>query len=364
MLTTRGTGASRGPRGCRAPVVVMAGKMSEPAPTIAGFRAALMLTRVDQEALTAGILILNWNGCELLREHLPSVVAAAEHSGIPIAVADNGSTDGSVSFLASDYPEISTIRLGENHGFSRGYNLAMRDVPWDLVIFLNNDMAVEKDFADHLLEPFRHDGSLLAVSAQILLYDSSARRDETGRTSVRFRRGELWFAHFPVASDGSIVPVFWLGGGSSAVSRSKFEELGGFEELYSPFYFEDVDLSFRGWQRGWPTVLAPRSKVIHKHRASTSRLDPQYVETIFARNRLLFLWLNIRSRRLLLQHVARLAFLAVRRPSGSTLNYCALLGAVRCLPSIRRRRRRDLPAIVFRDTEILSFFSQDQEWSA
>ncbi len=159
------------------------------------------------------------------------------------------------------------------------------------------------------------------------------------------------------------MPVFWLGGGSAAVSRRKFEQLGGFEELYSPFYFEDVDLSFRGWQRGWPTLLAPRSKVIHRHRGSTSRLDPRYVETIFARNRLLLTWLNVRDRRLLLQHVMRLVLLAVCRPSGSTLNYRALVWALRCLPTVWRRRMSALQGIAFQDTEILAFFSEDREWS-
>ena len=70
------------------------------------------------------------------------------------------------------------------------------------------------------------------------------------------------------------MPVLWAGGGSSAVSRRKFEALGGFEELYNPFYMEDVDLSFRAWRRGWPSLLAPRSVVQHRHRGSTGRLDP------------------------------------------------------------------------------------------
>jgi GT2 family glycosyltransferase len=322
-----------------------------------------MLTGADSEALTAGILILNWNGRELLREHLPSVMAAAGHSGIAVAVVDNGSTDDSLGFLARDYPQVLAIPLAENRGFGGGYNAAMRRVPWDVVILLNNDMAVRDDFADHLLEPFRYEDSLFAVSSQIFFQDQLVRREETGRTSARFNRGELQCAHFPVGAGEEIVPVFWLGGGSAAVSREKFETLGGFEELYSPFYVEDVDLSFRAWQRGWPTLLAPRSKVIHKHRGSTGRLDPQYVEGIIARNRLLFVWLNIRDRRLLVQHLVWLLWRVVRRRGDDAPGLRPLVAALKYLPAVLERRKSALQWIAFRDTEILALFSQDREWT-
>ena len=132
---------------------------------------------------------------------------------------------------------------------------------WDVVILLNNDMLVAEDFADHLLAPFAADDDLFAVTAQIFLQDQTRRREETGRTSARLRAGEIEYAHLPVDGLDGPVPVLWAGGGSSAVSRRKFEALGGFEDLYNPFYMEDVDLSFRAWRRGWPTLLEPRSQV-------------------------------------------------------------------------------------------------------
>jgi GT2 family glycosyltransferase/glycosyltransferase involved in cell wall biosynthesis len=314
---------------------------------------------MSSQTTSAGILILNWNGRALLREHLPSVLAAARHTGIPVAVADNGSTDDSLAMLASEFPDVIAISLEKNHGFGRGYNLAVSRTPWDTVIFLNNDMAVEEDFADHLLAPFHDDDTIFAVSAQILFQDAGRRREETGRTSARFRHGELECAHLPIEHGGSLLPVFWLGGGSAAVSRSKFEQLGGFEELYSPFYVEDLDLSFRAWQRGWPTLLAPRSRVLHRHRGSTSRLDPAYVETIVARNRLLFVWLNVRDRRLLGRHVARLLTPAVFRRDGTAPNYPALVDAVRKLPAVRSRRRAASAQLVRSDRSVFGQFASD-----
>lgn len=316
---------------------------------------------MNDETPSAGILILNWNGRDLLQEHLPSVLAAARHSGIPVAVADNGSSDDSLVWLAREYPEVSTIPLGENHGFGRGYNRAVPQVPWEVVIFLNNDMAVEEDFADHLLAPFRADDSIFAVSAQVFFQDAGRRREETGRTSARFRHGQLECAHLPVEHGDALLPVFWLGGGSAAVSRRKFEQLGGFEELYSPFYVEDVDLSFRAWQRGWPTLLAPRSRVLHQHRGSTSRLDPVYVDTIIARNRLLFVWLNVRDRRMLAQHLANLLIPAAVRRDGTATGYRALLAAARLLPAVYRRRRAASTRPAISDGAVFERFAADWE---
>jgi GT2 family glycosyltransferase/glycosyltransferase involved in cell wall biosynthesis len=313
------------------------------------------------DSSSAGILILNWNGRDLFQEHLPSVLAAARHSGIPVAVADNGSSDDSLAWLAREYPEVKTIPLGENHGFGRGYNRAIQQVPWEIVILLNNDMAVDEDFADHLIAPFRDDDDIFAVSSQIFFQDPERRREETGRTSARFRHGRLECAHLPVEHGDALVPVFWLGGGSAAVSRRKFEQLGGFDDLYSPFYFEDVDLSFRAWQRGWPTLLAPRSRVLHRHRGSTSRLDPGYVETIVARNSLLFVWLNVRDRRMLGQHLAYLLVPATLRRDSAGPNYRALLAAARLLPAVRRRRRAVSAGPVVSDRDVFERFATDWE---
>ena len=185
--------------------------------------------------------------------------------------------------LARDFPEIWRIPLNENHGFGGGYNRAVAQVDWEIVVLLNNDMLVAEDFAEYLLAPFATDDTLFAVTAQIFLQDQTRRREETGRTSARLRWGEIEYAHLPVDHLDGPVPVLWAGGGSSAVSRDKFMALGGFDEVFNPFYMEDVDLSLRAWRRGWSTLFEPRSTVQHRHRSSTSRLDPAYVDAVIAR---------------------------------------------------------------------------------
>ena len=178
-----------------------------------------------------------------------------------------------------------------------------------------------------------------------------------------FRGGELRLGHLPVGSEESTEPVLWLGGGSAVVSREKYLEIGGFDEIFSPFYVEDVDLSYRAWKRGWPTLFVPRSKVVHKHRGSTGRLDSGYVEQIIARNRLLFVWLNIRDPRMLLQHslwlllfCVRLAVAAAKGNTGAKSQLRGVVLAVRKSAVVCRRRRTGDRSSVMTDREIFSLF--------
>jgi GT2 family glycosyltransferase len=254
--------------------------------------ALTMDLHATPKTFTAEFLVLNWNGVDLLREHLPSVLAAAKKSGAPVAVADNGSTDESLRFLESAYPEVQRISLGENHGFAGGYNLAMKQVPWELVALVNNDTTVAPDFLDDLLRPFLSEDAVFATSAQIAPQKPQLVLQETGRTCARFERGRLDAAHLPVTSEEGTEYVLWAGGGSALLSRQKFLALGGFDEICSPFYYENVDLSYRAWKRGWPTVFVPHCRVVHKYQGTTGRLDKGRTTSIVSRNRVLFVWLT------------------------------------------------------------------------
>ena len=88
------------------------------------------------------VVILNWNGCEMLRSFLPSVLRYSEAEGVEVCVADNGSTDQSVEMLRREFPSVRRILLDGNHGFADGYNLALRQVEAEYVVLLNSDVEV------------------------------------------------------------------------------------------------------------------------------------------------------------------------------------------------------------------------------
>lgn len=289
----------------------------------------------------ASIVILNWNGRDLLGEGIPSVLEAVRASGRDheVIVVDNGSTDGTVEYLAREFPRVRVVALTRNLGFSEGNNAGVREARNDVVVLLNNDMIVDRNFLQPLLEGFGPD--TFAVSSQIFLQDPSARREETGKTTATFRRGMVDFSHRPVEG-GSLprkyYPAFWAGGGSSAFHRERFLRLGGFQGVYSPAYVEDADLSYQAWKRGWEVLFAAASIVYHKHRASTARrFSPIALQTLVQRNQLLFVWRNIRSWRLLLSHCLFLPWNCYRLARDCGLGiWLGLIQAAARLPSVAR----------------------------
>ncbi|MFH1573472.1 MAG: glycosyltransferase, partial [Acidobacteriota bacterium] len=244
----------------------------------------------DDPALSgaASIIVLNWNGRDLLERNLPSVVEAVRVDGRPheIMVVDNGSTDGSVEFLRNAFPGVRVLPLPSNLGFGDGNNAGAQAAAHDILVLLNNDMRVDPGFLRPLLDGFGPD--TFAVSSQILMQDREARREETGKTTAVFRRGMIDFSHRAVTGPEparACYPVLWAGGGSSAFHRRRFLQLGGFDGLFSPAYVEDTDISYRAWKYGWEILFAPASVVYHRHRASSSRRHrPAELESLIRRN--------------------------------------------------------------------------------
>ncbi len=287
----------------------------------------------------ASIVILNWNGKELLARGLPSVLEAVRDDGRDheVIVVDNGSTDGSAEYIAREFPQVRIVALPRNLGFGAGNNAGAKAARHDVVVLLNNDMVVERGFLRPLLEGFGP--QTFAVSSQIFLADRSARREETGKTRAVFRRGMIDYSHSPLDGKGfarRYYPAFWAGGGSSAFHRSRFLALGGFDELYSPAYVEDTDLSYRAWKCGWEILFAPGSVVRHEHRATSSRrFSPMALKNLIQRNQFLFIWRNISDWRLLLAHCLLLPwnFYRLARDHGAGI-WLGLMQAALRLPAI------------------------------
>lgn len=99
--------------------------------------------------MKVSVVILNWNGCDMLRTFLPSVIRYSKSEEVEVCVADNGSTDASVEMLREEFPCVRIIVLDQNHGFADGYNLALQQVEAEYVVLLNSDVEV----TEHWLEP-------------------------------------------------------------------------------------------------------------------------------------------------------------------------------------------------------------------
>ncbi len=301
---------------------------------------------------SCSLVMLNWNGLHLLKESIPALLDAVEKDGghHQVLVVDNGSSDKSLEWLKENYPEVDILQLEKNLGFGPGNNLGVEAARNEIVILLNNDMIVRSDFLAPLLQGFSRP-DIFAVTSQIH-FPEGKRREETGATAAYFDKSYLHFTHLPVKSSHlkrGYLPVLWAGGGSSAFRRSMFLELGGFSDIYSPCYQEDVDLSFRAWSRGWHTLLAADSNVLHKHRSTSGRLfGDKKLTSMVEERKLWFIWLNLELKTLI-PHFLFLPFSLTKWLSAGTY-----LKALRKLPLILLSRLRH-PERVFRDQEILEW---------
>lgn len=254
---------------------------------------------------SATVVIPNWNGRDLLECFLPSVIEAL--GGNPaneILIVDNASTDGSAELLAQNFPAVRVLRLNENLGFAGGSNAGFQEARNDIVVLLNNDMRVEPDFLAPLLAPFA-DPLVFSVSCQIFFSDATKRREETGLTESWWERGRLRVSHRADHSIRQPFPCAYPGGGSSAFDRNKFLELGGFDELYRPFYYEDTDLGHLACKRGWKVLYQPASVVYHEHRGTIGKnFSGDFIERVLEKNVVLYCWKNIHNWRMLVAHFA------------------------------------------------------------
>jgi len=251
----------------------------------------------------ASVVIPNWNGRDLLAKYLPPIQAALAGSDKnEILVIDNGSSDGSAEFLREYFPAVRVLALDRNLGFGGGSNEGFRVARNDVVVLLNSDMRVEPDFLPPLLAGFT-DEKVFAVSCQIFFSDPAKKREETGLTQGWWENGGLKVGHRIDSAVTSLFPCFYGGGGSCAFDRRKFLELGGFDELFRPFYFEDTDLGYQAWKRGWKVLYQPASVVYHEHRGTIGKkFAASQIDAVLKQNFILFSWKNIHEWRRLWSH--------------------------------------------------------------
>jgi GT2 family glycosyltransferase len=284
--------------------------------------------------LDVALMVLNWNGADLLRRHLPAVVAASRSSSLRTAVhvIDNGSTDESSEVVAG-FPDVELIGLPDNRKLL-AYNDAARKLDCQAILLLNNDLSPPPDAVDLLWDAMHADSSIFAVGGLVL--DVAEDRVESGPTAARWER--QWVLE-PDALAGAAEPidVTYVSGGAGLFRREMFVRLGGFWEALPALYWEDVDLGLRAWLHGWRSVFHPGVTFQHESGSTVKRsISPRRVEFGGYRNRRLIhlaVLLDGRDLRDFLRGEARRS---LRKP----YYWPAALSLAPRLPAALRQRRR------------------------
>ena len=299
-----------------------------------------MISSSSNEAATAKVTVVvpNWNGMRWLAACL-AALAKQDTDAFVTLVVDNGSTDGSVAFIAQHYPLVEVVTLSRNTGFAHAVNVGTARATTPYVLLLNTDTETFPDFLSQLIARMESASpDIAAIHPQMLQLDDPSLIDDAGNAlswyGAATKRG-----HGELASENSDErEIFSPSGGASLYRRDVLRSLGGFDESFFA-YLEDVDLGLRGRVRGYRYLYLPTAKVLHKSHGTNIHLS-RYVELI-TRNRLLLFTKNMPIS-LLIRYFPRLLygqiyfFLAYARPLASLRGYGSFLY---CLPAALRHRR-------------------------
>jgi GT2 family glycosyltransferase len=245
------------------------------------------------------VVILNWNGKRLLEQFLPSVVEHSLSDECRVVVADNNSSDDSVVFLKTDYPDLPLIILDKNYGFAEGYNKALQQTESEYVVLLNSDVETTPGWLQTLISFMDSHPEVAAVQPKIRSYKEKNRFEYAGaaggfidRYGYPFCRGRiLEVVEEDKGQYDTPIPLFWATGASLCIRKKDYVEAGGLDARFFA-HMEEIDLCWRLNARGRSVMCVPSSIVYHVGGASLNKDNPRKIYLNF-RNNLLMLYKNL-----------------------------------------------------------------------
>lgn len=225
------------------------------------------------------VVILNWNGCNYLEKFLPSVISYSKDARI--ILADNASTDESVTFVKNNFPTVEIVVNSSNGGFAKGYNDALKQIDSPYYLLLNSDIEVTEGWLDPLLERMKDD-SVAGCQPKVLSYKNQQHFEHAGASGgfldvdfFPFCRGRIFDS---IEEDenqhDSSIEVFWATGAALLIRSDVFHKLGGFDESFFA-HMEEIDLCWRAKKMGYSFYVEPKSVVYHVGGGTLSYMSPR-----------------------------------------------------------------------------------------
>ena len=299
------------------------------------------------------LIITNWNGSKLLRECLPTVLEAVRfdhHHFYEVMVIDDCSNDNSLGILADEFPEVRTEQTPQNLGFQEANNYAVKLAESKIVMPMNNDIKLDPKALHYLAQHFDNK-DIFAVSGKIFAFDQTTFL--YGNRGGYFQKGHFHLYEKPPEDDSQ---TLFACGGAFMVIRQKYLDLGGFDSMYHPLYYEEIDLSYRALKRGWKVHYEPQSIAYHKVQATITRQEKlRRISLISARNNYLFIWKNILDRSMTLTFLFYIPLFLLRDLFRLKSRFwIAFYMALKRLPRALKGRSIEQSDVLYSDREILS----------
>ncbi|WP_298764582.1 glycosyltransferase family 2 protein [uncultured Polaribacter sp.] len=273
------------------------------------------------------IVILNWNGQKLLAQFLPSIIEFS-HNLATIYVADNASTDNSISYIQEFFPSVKIIENSVNGGYAKGYNDALQKVDADIYCLLNSDIAVTKNWLTPILKTFKEEKNTAIIQPKILDYNNKTKFEYAGAAGgfidllgYPYCRGRLFETLEEDKNQfNNNTEIFWASGACLFIRAKTYHEVGGLDEDYFA-HQEEIDLCWRVKNIGKTIKYVGQSTVYHIGGATLLETNPQKTYLNF-RNSLLNVVKNVPKKwflivifsRLILDGIAGIKFLLELRP--------------------------------------------------
>lgn len=243
------------------------------------------------------VVILNWNGEKLLEQFLPSIISFSEEA--TIYVADNASTDDSISFIQSNYPSVNIIQNQGNYGFAKGYNEALKSVEEPYYALVNSDIEVTENWLRPIIDLFDSQSKIAIIQPKILDFKNKEMFEYAGaaggfidKYGYPFCRGRIFSS---IEKDhgqyNDECTIFWASGACFFIRKDAYRLLEGFDDTFFA-HQEEIDLCWRAFNKGYNAVYCSKSVVYHVGGATLNELNPKKTYLNF-RNSLFMLTKNL-----------------------------------------------------------------------
>ncbi len=259
------------------------------------------MQNTDQN-LSIAVVILNWNGRHFLEKYLPGVESYSQLPGVSVIVADNASTDDSLSYLQKNHPNIQVIKLDKNYGFAEGYNIALQQITSEYYVLLNSDAEVTEGWLQPMLELMQQKPDIAACMPKIRSTADQTSFEYAGaaggfidKYGYTFCQGRLFNT---IEKDSgqydTETEVFWATGACCMIKAPLFHQMGGFDTSFYA-HMEEIDLCWRLKNAGYSIWYTPHSTVYHVGGGMLPQ-SSSFKTFLNYRNNLLMLYKNLPKR--------------------------------------------------------------------